>query len=162
MRSFLIVAVALFIAGCQSEPNRIVNSSSGDGRFKLTLESTSDWARPGEIIPVKVRLERSADAQLPGPEYLELTLIATNGDVSPSSISVPPFVGSDSSDDDNLSGVIQGKVYETWVQFRADSRPVELQAELNALYKTVFPEDTGLLTSGHVKLRIRISEAKSI
>ena len=162
MNSFSIIATIFLIMGCDSEPNRIVNSSSGDGRFKLTLESTSDWVRPGEIIPVKVRLERSAAAQLPGPEYLELTLIATNGDVNPSSISVPPFVGSDSSDDDNLSGVIQGKVYETWIQFRADSRPVELQAELNALYKTVFPEDTGFLTSGHVKLRIRISEAKSI
>ncbi len=161
MRSLFFVAIMFFIGGCASEPSRIVDSSSSDGRFKLTLESTSDWARPGEIVPVKVRLERLADAQLSGPEYIELTLIATNGDVSPSSISVPPFVGSDSSDEDNLSGVIQGKIYETWVQFKADSRPVELQAELNALYKTVFPEDIGVLTSGHVKLRIRISEVKT-
>ena len=52
------VLTVLFIGGCGSEPSRIVDSSSSDGRFKISLETASEWARPGQTIPVKVRLER--------------------------------------------------------------------------------------------------------
>tara|TARA_X000001036_G_C20623188_1_gene783978 strand:- start:361 stop:837 length:477 start_codon:yes stop_codon:yes gene_type:complete len=158
MRSLFFGAIVFFIGGCASEPSRIVDSSSSDGRFKITLEATNDWARPGQTIPVKVRLERLGEVVLP-EEEINIIFSTFNGDVNPSTLN-PVFVDTAS---ERFSGVIKDdSIFETWVEFTPDSRPEELQAELNARIQTTWPDDGSYSSLGHVKLRIRISEAKTL
>ncbi len=155
MRSLFSVLAVFLLGGCGSEPSRIVDSSSSDGRFKISLETASDWARPGQTIPVKVRLERLKEV-IP-EEEISITFFTNNGSISPSALN-PVFVDSTS---ERTSGIIKDSpVYETWVEFTPDSRPVEFQAELNATIKTIWPDDGSYSSLGHVRLRIRIAEAK--
>ena len=155
MRSLFIALAVFFIGGCGSEPSRIVDSSSSDGRFKISLETASEWARPGQTIPVKVRLERLGGG-IP-EEEISITFFTNNGTVSPSALN-PVFVDSTS---ERTTGIIKDSpIYETWVEFTPDSRPAELQAELNATVKTIWPDDGSYSSLGHVRLRIRIAEAK--
>jgi len=156
MRSLFSVLAVFLLGGCESEPSRIVDSSSSNGRFKISLETASDWARPGQTIPVKVRLERLAEEVIQ-EEEISITFFTNNGTVSPSALN-PVFVDSTS---ERTSGIIKdSSVYETYVEFTPDSRPVELQAELNATIKTIWPDDGSYSSLGHVRLRIRIAEAK--
>ncbi len=53
----LLAACALLWTGCAEEPDRIVGATTADGRFEITLEAARDWVRPGDSLPVKVRVE---------------------------------------------------------------------------------------------------------
>ena len=130
MKAISIVVMALLL-GCAEEPERIVGTTTEDGRFELTLEAVRDWVRPGDSLPVQVRLEN-----LRGPlaEALEteIEFVVNNGNVSPSSLTIQ-FAG---ADDEVPVGV--ERVFETWVTFVADSRAgADVQGEIHALFMNV-------------------------
>ena len=141
MRFCTLLCAGLLLAGCAEEPDRLVDTTTGDDRFELTLEATDDWVRPGFALPIKVRVE-SLTGPLDEPWQAELELVANNGNVSPSSLNVV------------FGGVAEGEtadaadsVFEAWITFAAGSRiTTAVQGEVHALFLDV-----------HSALKIRIT-----
>jgi hypothetical protein len=130
MKAISIVVMALLL-GCAEEPERIVGTTTEDGRFELTLEAVRDWVRPGDSLPVQVRLE-SLRGPLAEALETEIEFVVNNGNVSPSSLTIQ-FAG---ADDEVPVGV--ERVFETWVTFVADSRAgADVQGEIHALFMNV-------------------------
>jgi hypothetical protein len=130
MKAISIVVMALLL-GCAEEPERIVGTTTEDGRFELTLEAVRDWVRPGDSLPVQVRLE-SLRGPLAEALETEIEFVVNNGNVSPYSLTIQ-FAG---ADDEVPVGV--ERVFETWVTFVADSRAgADVQGEIHALFMNV-------------------------
>jgi hypothetical protein len=127
--------------GCAEEPSRIVGSTTEDGRFEITLEAARDWVRPGDSLPIKVRIEQLVDT-LDEDLSVEIEFIVNNGSVSPSSLEVEflaPYVA-DADDDEQAERdeVIReggARIFEQWLTFEADSRTdASVQGEIHALF----------------------------
>ncbi len=127
----ILIAVMALLLGCAQEPERIVGTTTEDGRFELTLEAARDWVRPGDSLPVQVRLESLNGLLAEGLET-EIELVVNNGNVSPSLLNIQ-FAG---TNDEEPQGV--ERVFETWVTFVADSRVgADVQGEIHALFMNV-------------------------
>lgn len=118
----------LLLAGC-AEPDKQVTRSTADNRFALSLEAGKNWLHPGEILPVRVRVE-----SLAGP--LEHSLVdtlkftANNGTLAPLQL-VVAFAGTADS-----AAVGVSRVYENWIYFAASTRATpQNQGEINALFQ---------------------------
>ena len=123
------LCAATLLAGCAKEPDRIVGANTEDGRFRLTLDATERWVRPGFSLPVRVRVESLTG---PGvePWSSAIELLGNNGDVSSSSVVV------------SFAGVAEGEaadvadaVFEAWVTFDADKVKVAAQGEVHAIFQ---------------------------
>ncbi len=148
MRAILILAVAL-CWGCAEEPDRIVGTTTEDGRFAIELESTRDWVRPGDSLPIKVRVKQLVES-LDEDLSTEIEFIVNNGSVSPSSLDVEflaPYTESvdedeaiDADAEDTAEPVVieqksGERIFEQWVIFEADSRAdASVQGEIHALF----------------------------
>ena len=141
MKSLVLLCAALFCASCAEEPKRLVGATTADGRFKLSLEATDDWVRPGFSLPVKVRVE-SLVGPLVEAWATELELVANNGDISPSSL----YVEFDGVAEDEVANQADS-VFEAWITFEAErSSDTAAQGEVHALFLDV-----------HTALKIRIT-----
>jgi hypothetical protein len=138
MRAILILAVAL-CWGCAEEPDRIVGTTTEDGRFAIELESTRDWVRPGDSLPIKVRVKQLVEA-LDEDLSTEIEFVVNNGSVSPSSLDVEflaPYTepAEDSVDPVAIEQKSGERIFEQWVIFEADSRAdASVQGEIHALF----------------------------
>lgn len=123
-------ALALLGVGCGKEPDRIVQSRTSDGAFALTLEAQANWVRPGESVPVLVRVE-----SLTGPVSADLVetveLVADNGTVFPTVVMVT-LTGPDAT------GAGAQSRYSQWVVFTASSMAdSSSQGQVHALFRDV-------------------------
>lgn len=142
MKTLLVLIVALCL-GCAEEPDRIIGSTTEDGHFEITLEASREWVRPGDSLPIKVRIEQLVEA-LDEDLSTEVEFVVNNGSVSPSSLDViffAPYVvevgdgeaGDGEADDVSREG--GARVFEQWVTFEADSRAdASVQGEVHALF----------------------------
>lgn len=128
MNAMRWLLAALLLAGC-AEPDKQVTRSTSDQRFALSLQTEKNWLHPGEVLPVRVRVE-----SLAGP--LEHSLVdtlkftANNGTLAPLQL-VVAFAGTADS-----AAVGGASVYENWVIFQASSRATpQNQGEINALFQ---------------------------
>lgn len=128
MKAMHWLLAALLLAGC-AEPDKQVTRSTSDQRFALSLETEKNWLHPGEVLPVRVRVE-----SLAGP--LEHSLVDTlkflvnNGLLAPQQL-VVAFAG---TADSAAVGVVS--VYENWLIFQASPRATpQNQGEINALFR---------------------------
>ena len=129
MKSLVLLCAALFCASCAEEPKRLVGATTADGRFKLSLEATDDWVRPGFSLPVKVRVESLVGPLVEAWET-ELELVANNGDISPSSL----YVEFDGVAEDEVANQADS-VFEAWITFEAENRIEQLaQGEVHAMF----------------------------
>jgi len=128
LRSALLAGLVLAWFGCAEEPERIVGATTEDDRFEVELEATQDWVRPGDSLPVRVRV-KSLGGKLEQPLAAELLFVVNGGDVDPSSLFVE-FAGTA----DSLSFGVE-TLFEEWITFEAESRVgAEVQGEINALF----------------------------
>lgn len=128
MKGMRWLLAALLLAGC-AEPDKQVTRSTADKRFALSLETEKNWLHPGEVLPVRVRVE-----SLAGP--LEHSLVDTlkflvnSGALTPVQL-VVAFAGTADSAAVGVAGV-----YENWVVFQASSRATpQNQGEIQALFR---------------------------
>lgn len=129
MKSLVLLCAALFCTSCAEEPKRLVGATTADGRFKLSLEATDDWVRPGFSLPVKVRVESLVGPLVEAWET-ELELVANNGDISPSSL----YVEFDGVAEDEVANQADS-VFEAWITFEAESRIEQLaEGEVHAMF----------------------------
>lgn len=148
MRAILILAVAL-CWGCAEEPDRIVGTTTEDGRFSIELAATRDWVRPGDSLPIKVRVKQLVEA-LDEDLSAEIEFVVNNGSVSPSSLDVEflaPYTeptedeADDAEADDSVEPIVQKsgeRIFEQWVTFEADSRAdASVQGEIHALFLNI-------------------------
>jgi len=118
VKLYLVAALALGLWGC-SEPDKRVTASTGD--FEVSLEAKKNWVRPGDELPIQVRVKsRTGPVQEDVDEVIEF--VVNNGTVSPSSLSVH-LAGPDS-------------LFTGWITFTASSRvtPPD-QAEIHAIFR---------------------------
>ena len=121
-------AVLLFgLLGC-SEPDEKVTAAEDKRAFALSLEAEENWMRPGNKLPIRVRVE-----SLTGPVQEELVeeveFIANNGTVSPPSLIVV-LAGPDSL------GQGAESLYTGWVTFTSSSRATSVdQGEIHAIFR---------------------------
>ncbi|MBT4501152.1 MAG: hypothetical protein HOC74_25705 [Gemmatimonadetes bacterium] len=128
LRVALLTGLALGCFGCAEEPERIVGATTEDGRFEVELEATRDWVRPGNSLPIRVRV-KSLRGKLEQPLAAELVFVVNGGDVDPRSLFVE-FAGMA----DSLSFGAE-TLYEEWVTFEAEDRVgAEVQGEIHALF----------------------------
>ena len=126
------VGVALIgvAAGC-SEPGKRVTAATADGDFEVTLTARKNWLRPGETLPIRLRVESLA-GQLATTAREPLTFVVNNGTVSPSLLTIT-FVGRN----DSLSIGVE-RVYEQWVSFSLSSyASPDRQGEIHALFRDI-------------------------
>lgn len=145
MIAILILAAALCWS-CSEEPDRIVGTTTEDGRFAIELESTRDWVRPGDSLPIKVRVKQLVES-LDEDLSAEIEFVVNNGSVSPSSLDVeflaPYTEPVDEGDDDSVEpiAIVQKsgeRIFEQWVTFEADSRAdASVQGEVHALFLNI-------------------------
>ena len=129
MKSLVLLCAALFCAGCAEEPHRLVGATTADGLFKLRLDATDDWVRPGFSLPVKVGVESLVGPLVEAWET-ELELVANNGDISPSSL----YVEFGGVAEDGVADQADS-VFEAWITFEAESRIEQLaQGEVHAMF----------------------------
>jgi hypothetical protein len=134
MKAMRWLLIAALLAGC-AEPGKQVTRSTADGRFALSLEAEKNWLHPGEVLPVRVRVQ-----SLTGP--LEHSLVDTlkfllnngflvnNGVLTPAQLIVA-FAG---TADSGAVGV--ASAYENWVVFQASPRATpQNQGEIEALFQ---------------------------
>ena len=117
----------LGLLGC-SEPDERVTAAADEGAFALSLEVEENWVRPGDELPIRVRLE-----SLTGPVQEELAeeieFIANNGTVFPTSLFVV-LLGPESSDQEAES------LYTGWITFTSSSRVTSVdQGEIHAIFR---------------------------
>ena len=84
----LAAAVAL---GACSEPDKRITRSTVDGLFSLTLDAQKNWARPGESLPIQVKVESLA-GRLTETSTDSVVFIVNNGTVTPNSLTFS-FIG---------------------------------------------------------------------
>lgn len=130
--------LAAVAAGC-SEPDKRVAAATADGAFELTLSAEKNWLRPGESLPVRLRLE-----SVGGPPVQTtrdtVEILANNGSVHPTRL-VVIFVGRS----DTLTAGVD-EVYEDWLTFTLSSFASSArQGEVHALFRDL-----------HATLKIRI------
>ena len=141
MRLCTVLCAVLLFAGCAEEPERLVGATTADGRFKLSLEATDDWVRPGLSLPVKVRVESLVGPVVEAWET-ELELVANNGSISSSSVDVE----FDGVAEDEVADQAD-TVFEAWVTFKAGSGfKKAAQGEVHAMF-----------LGEHAALKIRIT-----
>ena len=141
MKFCTLLCVGLLLAGGAEEPGRLVDTTTEDGRFELTLAATDDWVRPEFTLPIKVRVESLAGPVAEAWEG-EIELVANNGDVSPASVDVV-FDGIAEGE----SATAADSVFEAWITFEAErSSDTAAQGEVHALFLDV-----------HTALKIRIT-----
>lgn len=128
MKAMRWLLAILLLAGC-AEPDKQVTRSTADHRFALSLQAEKNWLHPGEVLPVRVRVE-----SLGGP--LEHSLVDTlkflvnNGALAPQQL-VVAFAG---TADSAATGVAE--VYENWLIFQASPRATpQNQGEIEALFR---------------------------
>ncbi|MBM3278526.1 MAG: hypothetical protein FJY95_10665 [Candidatus Handelsmanbacteria bacterium] len=128
MNALRWLLAALLLAGC-AEPDQQVTRFTADNRFALSLQTEKNWLHPGEMLPVRVRVE-----SLAGP--LEHGLVDTlkflvnNGALAPVQL-VVAFAG---TADSAAFGV--SSIYENWVIFQASPRATpQNQGEIIALFQ---------------------------
>lgn len=125
-------------AGC-SEPDKRVTAATDDGALELTLSAGKNWLRPGESLPVRLRVT-SVDGRLAETVRDTVELLANNGSVMPSRV-VITFVGQA----DTLTKGVDA-VYEDWLTFTVSPfASDQRQGELHALYRDL-----------HATLKIRV------
>lgn len=128
MNALRWLLAALLLAGC-AEPDKAVTRSTENGRFSVSLEAEKNWLHPGEILPVRVRVESLAGT-LEHSLVDTLKFTANNGTLAPLQI-VVAFAG---SADSIAVGV--DRVYENWVIFQASPRATpQNQGEIIALFQ---------------------------
>ncbi|MGY8827539.1 MAG: hypothetical protein ACKVJG_27120 [Candidatus Latescibacterota bacterium] len=145
MKTLLILILALCL-GCAEEPDRIIGSTTEDGHFEITLEASREWVRPGDSLPIKVRIEQLVEA-LDEDLSTEVEFVVNNGSVSPSSLDVDFFApyaveadngeadDGEAEDADDVSREAGARVFEQWITFEADSRAdASVQGEIHALF----------------------------
>ena len=122
-----------------SDPDSSITRSTDDGAFALTLKAKKNWVRPGDVLPIQVRLvslrgeleetlsgriEFVANAGRLDVDYLDFTLTGTS---------------------DALE-----TVFSDWIEFASFSSADEKeQGEVHALFRDL-----------QVTLKIRFAEAK--
>lgn len=130
--------LAAVAAGC-SEPDERVAAATADGAFELTLSAEKNWLRPGESLPVRLRLE-SVDGPLARTVRDTIEFLANNGSVSPARLIIT-FVGRS----DTVTGGVD-EVYEDWLTFTVSSfASSSRQGEIHALFRDL-----------HATLKVRI------
>ena len=118
---------AVLLLGC-SEPHEQVMGSTADGRFSLTLQAEKNWVRPGESLPIQVRIE-SLTGPLAQGLVDTLRLVANNGAVYPSRV-VVDFAGAADS-----VWAAPRTSYVNWAYFTASVRLAEgTQGEVYASF----------------------------
>ena len=107
------VGLLAAMAGC-SEPDKRVTVATDDGAFELTLSAEKNWLRPGESLPVRLRVA-SVGGRLAETVRDTVELLANNGSVTPSRV-VITFVG-------QADTLTRGAdvVYEDWLTFTVSS-----------------------------------------
>ena len=81
---------ALALVGC-SEPDKQVTRSTEDGKFAVSLEGRKNWVRPGESLPIEVRVE-SLTGRLEETLTDSVEFIVNNGTVTPNPLTFS-FIG---------------------------------------------------------------------
>ena len=131
--------VLLSLTAC-SEPDKEITRSTGDGKFGVTLKAEQNWTYPAHSLLIQVRVQ-----SLTGPVQEdvdeEIELVANNGRISPSTLSVS-LAGPDGD------GNGAEEVFTGWITFEAedplttDSRSgsssgigIEHQGEVHALFR---------------------------
>ena len=128
MNARCLLLATLLLAGCD-EPDKAVTQATEDGRFSLSLEAEKNWLHPGEILPVRVRVESLAGPLAHGLVDT-LKLVANNGTLAPTLL-VVAFAGTADS-----AAVGVERVYENWIYFAASTRATpQNQGEINALFQ---------------------------
>ena len=125
-RTALTILFCMTAWAC-SEPDKIVSSSTEDGRFRLSLEAEENWVRPSGELPVVLRIERIGGP--PSEDFFgEVELLTNGGGISPSSVSV------EMAAPDSL-GVGGEDSFMTWLVFTASSRASTVgRADIRALF----------------------------
>ena len=128
MKTMPWLLIAALLTGC-AEPGKQVTRPTADQRFSLSLRAEKNWLHPGELLPVRVRVE-----SLAGP--LEHSLVDTLKFVANSGVLIPQqlVVAFAGTADSAAAGV--GSVYENWVFFQASPRATpQNQGEIEALFR---------------------------
>jgi hypothetical protein len=122
VRLYALLLLGVLLLGC-AEPDRRVTAATADGGFALSLAASRNWMRPGDSLPVQVRVER-----LSGPaEEREDTVefVCNRGVGSPAALTVS-LAGADSP----------GVIFTGWVTFTAASEITSSdQGEVHALFR---------------------------
>lgn len=122
-----------------SEPDKRVTAATADGAFQITLSTDKNWLRPGESLPVRLRVV-SVGGQLAETRRDTIELLANNGTVSPSRIPVT-FVGQA----DTLTQGVETS-FEDWLTFTVSTYvSAERQGEIHALFRDL-----------HATLKVRV------
>ena len=128
MKATYWLLAALLLAGC-AEPDKQVTRSTADNRFSLSLQADKNWLHPGEVLPVRVRVESLA-GPLEHSLVDTLKFLANSGALAPAQL-VVAFAG---TADSGAVGV--ASVYESWVIFQASPRATpQNQGEIEALFR---------------------------
>jgi hypothetical protein len=125
--AWCLTGAAALLLGC-SEPGKQVMGATADGRFSLSLQAAKNWVRPGETLPILVRIQ-----PLYGPPAEGLTdtlrLVANNGSLYPQRLPVAFAAAEDSL------GAGAQTAFVTWVYFTAATRLSDgVQGEAHALF----------------------------
>ena len=122
------LVTAVLLVGC-GEPEKQVTRASADGRFALSLRAEKNWLHPGEVLPIRVRVE-SLQGSLEHSLVDTLKFLANNGALAPAQL-VVAFAG---TADSAAAGV--DSAYENWVIFTASAKATpQNQGEVNALFQ---------------------------
>ena len=128
MKTRCWLLATLLLAGC-AEPDKAVTRATEDHRFALSLEVEKNWLHPGEILPMRVRVESLA-GPLEHSLVDTLKLLVNNGALAPQQL-VVAFAGTADS-----AAVGVASVYENWVIFQASPRATpQNQGEIEALFQ---------------------------
>ena len=126
-----------------SDPDSSITRSTDDGDFALTLKAKKNWLRPGDVLPVQVRLK-----SLRGE--LEETLsgrIELSANVGRLDVDYLDFTFTGTSD---TLATEHETVFADWIEFASFSSTDEIeQGELHAIYEDL-----------QVTLKIRFVAAK--
>ena len=119
--------VALGLCGC-SEPDESITRSTEDGQFSLTLRADKNWVRPGDSLPIQVRVE-SLTGVLEETISDRIEFVVNNGAVSPTYFTVT-FTGRS----DTLATEFETVVTD-WITYTVSSFSTsEEQGEVHALF----------------------------
>lgn len=141
IKTFFVICFLQSLTAC-SEPDKQITRSTADGKFLVTLKAEQNWIYPAHSLPIQIRVQ-SLIGPVKEDVYEEVELVANNGRISPSTLSV-----SLSGPDADGNGADQ--VFTGWITFEAedplttDSRSgsssgigVEHQGEVHAYFRDV-------------------------
>mgnify|MGYP001178852803 CR=1 FL=1 len=86
IKTFFVICFLQSLTAC-SEPDKQITRSTADGKFLVTLKAEQNWIYPAHSLPIQVRVQ-SLIGPVKEDVHEEIELVANNGRISPSTLSV--------------------------------------------------------------------------